>query len=108
MPKPLSKARLRAAWIVAIAVDAIQIPVEATGLLGWLLGAGLDVATMVVLTALVGFHWAFLPSFVTEWIPYIDYAPLWTLAVMIATRNRIVPVPSRPIPEGGSHEGEHR
>ena len=108
MSRPLATGRRRAAWIVAIAVDAVQIPVEATGLLGWLLGAGLDVATMIALTLLVGFHWAFLPSFVTEWIPYIDYAPLWTLAVMIATRNRAVPVPSHPIPGGGSHEGEHR
>ena len=88
MSPPLSKARLRAAWIVAIGVDAIQIPVEATGFLGWLLGAGLDVVTMIVLTVLVGFHWAFLPSFLTEWIPYLDYAPLWTLAVLLATRGR--------------------
>ena len=88
MPQPLSKARLRAAWIVAVAVDAIQIPVEATGLLGWIVGAGLDVVTMIALWSLVGFHWAFLPSFLTEWIPYLDYAPLWTLAVLIATRGR--------------------
>ncbi len=94
MPRPLSPARLRAAWIVAVAVDAIQIPVEATGLVGWLLGAGLDVVTMAVLTVLVGFHWAFLPSFLTEWIPYVDYAPLWTLAVLLATRGRRALPPS--------------
>jgi hypothetical protein len=88
MSPPLSKARLRTAWIVAVAVDAIQIPVEATGLLGWIVGVGLDVVTMIVLWSLVGFHWAFLPSFLTEWIPYLDYAPLWTLAVLIATRGR--------------------
>ena len=99
MPPPLSKSRLRAAWIVAVAVDAIQIPVEATGLLGWIVGAGLDVVTMSVLWALVGFHWAFLPSFLTEWIPYLDYAPLWTLAVLIATRGRgedTIPAPTLP------------
>ncbi|GLH71346.1 hypothetical protein GETHPA_28790 [Geothrix rubra] len=99
MPLPLSKRRLRAAWIVAVAVDAIQIPVEATGLLGWIVGAGLDVVTMAVLWALVGFHWAFLPSFLTEWIPYLDYAPLWTLAVLIATRGRgqdSMPAPTLP------------
>lgn len=99
MPPPLSKARLRAAWIVAVAVDAIQIPVEATGLLGWIVGAGLDVVTMAVLWALVGFHWAFLPSFLTEWIPYVDYAPLWTLAVLLATRGRgedTLPAPTLP------------
>ncbi len=99
MPPPLSKSRLRAAWIVAVAVDAIQIPVEATGLLGWIVGAGLDVVTMAVLWALVGFHWAFLPSFLVEWIPYVDYAPLWTLAVLIATRGRgedALPTPTLP------------
>lgn len=89
---------MRAAWFVAVAVDAIQIPVEATGFLGWLLGAGLDVATMVVLTLLVGFHWAFLPSFATEWIPYVDYAPLWTLAVWAATRRQASQTPSPAIP----------
>jgi len=99
MPPPLSKSRLRAAWIVAVAVDAIQIPVEATGLLGWIVGAGLDVVTMIVLWSLVGFHWAFLPSFLLEWIPYLDYAPLWTLAVLIATRGRgedTLPAPTLP------------
>ena len=96
MPPPLSKSRLRAAWIVAVAVDAIQVPVEATGLLGWIVGAGLDVVTMAVLWALVGFHWAFLPSFLTEWIPYVDYAPLWTLAVALATRGRSAAEPDAP------------
>ena len=75
MPPPLSKSRLRAAWIVAVAVDAIQIPVEATGLLGWIVGAGLDVVTMIALWSLVGFHWAFLPSFLTEWIPSTSTTP---------------------------------
>jgi hypothetical protein len=85
---PLSKTRIRVAWAIALAVDAIQIPAEATGPVGWLLGAGLDVVTMIVLWAMLGFHWAFLPSFLTEWIPYLNLAPLWTLAVALATRGR--------------------
>ena len=56
--------------------------------MGWLLGAGLDVVTMVVMWALLGFHWAFLPSFLTEGIPYLNLAPFWTLAVALATRGR--------------------
>jgi hypothetical protein len=87
-PKPLSRTRIRLAWAVALAVDAIQIPAEAAGPLGWFLGAGLDLITMGVMWALLGFHWAFLPSFLTEWIPYLNLAPLWTLAVALATRGR--------------------
>ncbi|NWJ41926.1 MAG: hypothetical protein HXX12_13270 [Geothrix sp.] len=85
---PLSRTRIRVAWGIALAVDAIQIPVEVTGPVGWLLGVGLDVVTMVVLWAMLGFHWAFLPSFLTEWIPYLNLAPFWTLAVALATRGR--------------------
>ena len=73
MPRPpLSRTRIRVAWAIALAVDAIQIPAGATGPVGWLLG----------------FHWAFLPSFLTEGIPYLNLAPFWTLAVALATRGR--------------------
>ncbi|WLT30847.1 hypothetical protein [Geothrix sp. PMB-07] len=85
---PLSLTRIRVAWAIALAVDAIQIPAAAAGPLGWFLDVGLDLLTMVVLWALLGFHWAFLPSFLTEWIPYLNLAPLWTLAVALATRGR--------------------
>lgn len=88
MPQPLSRTRLRTAWIVAVAVDAIQVPADFSGPLGWLLGAGLDLITMVVMWALLGFHWAFLPSFITEAVPWLNLAPLWTLAVALATRGR--------------------
>lgn len=88
LPAPLSKTRLRLVWAIALLVDAIQFPVMATGPLGWFLGAGLDLITMVVLWAMLGFHWAFLPSFITEAVPYLNLAPLWTLAVAMATRGR--------------------
>lgn len=88
MLRPLSKTRIRAAWAIALAVDAIQVPMDASGPLGWFLGAGLDLITMVVMWVMVGFHWAFLPSFVTEAVPYLNLAPLWTLAVALATRGR--------------------
>lgn len=96
MPQPLSRIRLRAAWIIAIAVDAIQVPADFSGPLGWLLGAGLDLITMVVMWALLGFHWAFLPSFIAEAVPWLNLAPLWTLAVALATRGRSNP--SLPLP----------
>ena len=63
----------------AVVVTDMQMPGGQTGL---------DLIAMVVLWALLGFHWAFLPSFFTEWIPYLNMAPLWTLAVALATRGR--------------------
>ena len=86
---PLATSRLRAAWAVALGVDALQIAAEATtGPVGWMIGAGLDVVALIVLWRLVGFHWAFLPSFLTEWIPGLNMAPLWSVALGIATRGR--------------------
>lgn len=85
---PLSRSRIRTAWAIALLVDAIQVPATAAGPLGWFLDVGLDLITMVVMWALLGFHWAFLPSFLTEWVPYLNLAPLWTLAVALATRGR--------------------
>jgi len=97
----LSKTRIRIAWAIALTVDAIQVPATAAGPVGWFLDAGLDLITMVVLWALLGFHWAFLPSFLTEWIPYLNLAPLWTLAVALATRGRGGTDP--PLPPGVLH-----
>ena len=45
-----------------------------------------------ILTWLVGWHWAFLPAFIAEFTPGLDLVPSWTLAVVIATRHRGVPV----------------
>ena len=87
-PRPLSRTRIRVAWAIALTVDAIQVPAAAAGPLGWFLDVGLDVITMAVMWGLLGFHWAFLPSFLTEWVPYLNLAPLWTLAVAISTRGR--------------------
>lgn len=92
--RPPSPARLRAAWILALTVDALQVPATGTGPLGWFLGAGLDLITMGAMWRLLGFHWAFLPSFLTEGIPYLNLAPLWTVAVALATRE--VSPPPRP------------
>lgn len=85
---PLSRTRIRLAWAIALTVDALQIPADASGPVGWFLGVGLDLITMFVMWAMLGFHWAFLPTFLTEWIPYLNLAPFWTLAVAIATRGR--------------------
>jgi hypothetical protein len=56
--------------------------------MAWVLEVGVDLVTMGVMIFLLGFHWAFLPSFVTKMLPFIDLAPTWTLALFIATRDR--------------------
>jgi hypothetical protein len=55
--------------------------------MAWVLEVGVDLVTMGVMIFLLGFHWAFLPSFVTKMLPFIDLAPTWTLALFIATRD---------------------
>jgi hypothetical protein len=36
---------------------------------------------------LLGWHWAFLPSFVAKVVPDVDLVPTWTVAVLVATRG---------------------
>jgi hypothetical protein len=48
-----------------------------------------DVATAIAMTWLVGWHWAFLPTFLVEAVPIVDLVPSWTLAVLFATRGRV-------------------
>ena len=84
----------RRAWIaraLAVLVDLAQVallPAELTPL-----NNGIDVAAAIALVGLVGWHWAFLPTFLAEMIPFVDLVPSWTLAVMIATRGRIAEAP---------------
>jgi hypothetical protein len=42
----------------------------------------LDVAIGVMMVKLVGWHWAFLPSFLGKLIPFADELPCWTMAVL--------------------------
>jgi hypothetical protein len=74
---------------VAVFADLLQwvaFPLLGGGLAPW--ANGIDVAVAVIEIALVGWHWAFLPTFVVELAPVVDLVPTWTLAVWIATRGR--------------------
>ena len=85
----ISSGRIKAARAVAIAADIVQIglfPLFAEGFISPFDDA-LDVAVGVTLTWLVGWHLAFLPSFVVKLAPGLDLVPTWTVAVFIATRN---------------------
>src|SRR5713101_2622458 len=86
--------KVRAARALAIAADILQIavfPVFAPGVVSpW--NDGLDLLVAAALTRLIGWHWAFLPSFAAELVPGLDLVPTWTAAVFFATRGK----PKRP------------
>jgi fatty acid desaturase len=87
--KTVKSPEQRKAWFVAILADAIQIvgmPLFAEGGLSPL-DAGLDVIVGAILIKLLGWHWAFLPTFAAELVPGLDLFPTWTAAVFFATRQ---------------------
>jgi hypothetical protein len=90
MKANLKRSTIFAAYGVAICADMIQMGVLPITTEGFLSPADdvLDVATCIILTLLVGWHLAFLPSFLVKLIPIGDLAPTWTLAVFIAMRSR--------------------
>jgi len=75
--------RFRAAMVLAIVADALQIVVFPLFVEGALSPADdvLDVGVAAVLVHLLGWHWEFLPSFVAKLVPGVDLVPFWTLAV---------------------------
>jgi hypothetical protein len=77
------RSRFRAALVLAMAADALQIivfPLFAEGALSPA-DDGLDLAVAVLLVNLLGWHWEFLPAFLAELVPGVDLVPFWTLAV---------------------------
>ena len=90
--KTVKSPEQRKAWFVAILADAIQIvgmPMFAEGSLSPL-DTALDVAVGAILIKLLGWHWAFLPTFAAELVPGLDLFPTWTAAVFFATRQMAV------------------
>jgi hypothetical protein len=82
----------RRVWIargIAAAVDLVQIGFFPFFIEGSLfpLNAVLDVVTCITLVLLIGWHIAFVPTFIIEQLPIADLAPTWTLATLIATRG---------------------
>jgi hypothetical protein len=87
--KTVKSPEQRKAWFVAILADAIQIvgmPLFVEGGLSPL-DTGLDVVVGAILIKLLGWHWAFLPTFAAELVPGLDLFPTWTAAVFFATRQ---------------------
>lgn len=103
--KPLTHARRRTAYGVAIAVDVLQL---ALGPLGWA-GADelLDIVAAGAMWRLLGFHPLLLPTFMIEFLPITDMLPTWTGCVALVTASQAV-VPDDPPPPttGDVIEGE--
>ena len=87
---PERPARRRIALAIAVVADAAQLAIFPAFFSGATspLADGLDVAVGILMVVLLGWHIAFLPSFVVELLPGIDLFPTWTIAVLVATRAR--------------------
>jgi hypothetical protein len=83
-------ARARTALWIALAADVVQILLVPAFVEGWFSPANdvLDVVVAVLMFALLGWHPAFLPSFIAELIPVLGLFPSWTVAVLFVTRKR--------------------
>jgi hypothetical protein len=89
----LTRSRVWAVRGLAVIADLLQLGLAPLFLEGGLspFDLVLDVAMAGILTWLLGWHWAFLPSFLAELVPGLDLVPTWTLAVFFATRGTGAP-----------------
>jgi hypothetical protein len=110
--KPVLSSRIvHAARILAVTADLVQIvllPAFAPGILSPANDV-IDAVVAVALIVMLGWHWAFVPAFVAEMVPFVDLVPTWTAAVLLATRGRagsgkppitVEPVPPPALPPG--------
>jgi len=98
----LTLLRMALAMVVAVAADGLQLLL---GPFGWEgLNQAVDLAAMLLLSWILGFHLLFLPTFVIELVPLADDFPTWTactVAVLIIKKReqRNHPLPaSQPKP----------
>jgi hypothetical protein len=90
MRQHLTPGRIRAARILAIVADVVEISIFPMFFEGVFSPANdvLDVVVAALLFILLGWHWAFLPAFAAEMVPFLSLVPTWTGAVMLATRGQ--------------------
>lgn len=87
-PPLLTRQRVRLAYTAAVAADVLQFVL---GPLGWAFADEiLDVAAMIAVSRLIGFHPLLLPTFVLEFLPVTDLLPTWTgcVALVVALRRK--------------------
>jgi hypothetical protein len=85
----LTQKRVNAARAIGMIADLVQMGLFPLFFEGALSPANavLDVIVGIALWRLVGWSWAFLPTFAAELIPAVDLFPSWTAAVLFATRK---------------------
>jgi hypothetical protein len=84
--------RVRLAYTVGVTTDILQF---ALGPFGWAFADELlDIAAMIVLWRILGFHPLLLPTFALEFLPLSDMLPTWTgcVALVVALRKKQQPV----------------
>ena len=101
--RAIKSRELRIALFVAIAADTLQIAALPLFVPGGFSPAdtAIDVAAALILSKLLGWHWAFLPTLIAEIVPGMDLFPTWTAAVLYVNwrrrTNSYSPSP-RPLP----------
>src|SRR5260370_33925637 len=85
----LPGSRFRAAMVLAIVTDALQLIVFPLFVEGALSPAEdvLDFGVGAIMIQLLGWHWEFLPSFLAKLVPGVDLVPFWTIEVVIVCRR---------------------
>lgn len=83
-----SPKRIRAARIIAIAADLLQVAAFPLFLGGASspINDVVDILVSIVLVGILGWNWVFLPTLITELVPALDLFPTWTAAVLFVTR----------------------
>jgi len=90
----VTASRARLALALAVLVDAIQVPLQGASLTGIgtlpaeAIDLAIDAATALIISRLIGFHWALLPTLALELIPFIDLAPTWFVCVNYVISRR--------------------
>ncbi len=84
----LTSRRVAAAFVLAVVVDGLQFGLGPLG--WWMVDETLDVAAMVAMSWLLGFHPLLLPTFLIELFPVADVLPTWTgcVGLVVALRRR--------------------
>ena len=91
MSRTLSAGRIRAARVIAVSADVLQVavlPAFSPGIASPVNDA-LDFVVGAALVILLGWHWALLPTLIAELIPFFDLVPTWSAAVFLVTRDRV-------------------
>ncbi|MFM9865342.1 MAG: hypothetical protein ACKVRO_17245 [Micropepsaceae bacterium] len=90
----VTASRARLALALAVLVDAIQLPLQGASLTGIgtlpaeAIDLAIDAATALIVSRLIGFHWALLPTLAIELIPFVDLAPTWFACVTYVISRR--------------------